>query len=134
MRVREWAGRPRKGWPSDGIHVHWRVTKGHFNRDYLDSFNHKSMLYPSQAFLFQRVRHSQQPEQTSKSSRLALGKGQVFSPGNGPLVDPGIAVLSLSFLCWNCPCLPGGRRHLKIVPHVSLMYRELVCPCSLTAA
>lgn len=52
MGVRERAGRPRKGWPSDGIRVHWRVTKGRFNRDYLDSFNHKSMLYLSHAFLF----------------------------------------------------------------------------------
>ena len=43
---------PGKKWPCEGMQVHGRDTKGHFNRDYLDRFNHKSPLHISQAFLF----------------------------------------------------------------------------------
>lgn len=86
-------------------------------------------------FFIQRLWHSQQPEQTSKSEFLASSglRANIFSEKwtlggsrNSSLVTV-LPLLELSLPSW-------GRECLMIVPHVSTIQRELVCLCSVTAA
>ena len=106
------------------MQVHWRDTKGHFNRDYLDSFKHKSTLNISQAFLFSESVIASSLKKLVRVPSLLWAKDKYFFLGNGPLLDPGIAVLSLSFCCWNCPCLPRGGGDVCWLCLKSPWYRE----------
>lgn len=81
-------------------------------------------------FFFQRVWHGHQPEQTSKSSRLGLGTGQVFSLENGGSRNSSLVLplLKLSLPSWGeeasddcASCLPDVEiTCLSMFPHSCL--------------